>query len=84
MKNHVIKFVSDLWQVGVSSNTTDSHDITELMLKVALECFTRKVIIKCVNTYGTLIYYHWIMIFLHLRTKDLKFEHLTMMSGEIS
>jgi hypothetical protein len=41
----VIKFVSDLWQVGgflqvllVSfSNKTDCHDITEILLKVALK-----------------------------------------------
>jgi hypothetical protein len=39
----VIKFVSDLWQVGgfleghpvSSTNKTDRHDITEILLKVA-------------------------------------------------
>ena len=40
----MIKFVSDLQQIGVffpgplfsSTNKTDSHDITEILLKVAL------------------------------------------------
>jgi hypothetical protein len=40
----VIKFVSDLWQVGgfspgpplSSTNKTDHHDITEILLKVVL------------------------------------------------
>jgi hypothetical protein len=40
----VIKFVSDLWQVGgflwvspvSSTNKTDRHDITAILLKVAL------------------------------------------------
>jgi hypothetical protein len=40
----VIKFVGDLWQVGdflrvsavSSTNKTDRHDITEILLKVAL------------------------------------------------
>ena len=45
MQNYVIKFVSDLRQVGLwfspgtpvySSNKTDRHDITEILLKVAL------------------------------------------------
>jgi hypothetical protein len=44
----VIKFVSDLWQVGgfalstaVSSiNKTDRHDIAEILLKVALDTIT--------------------------------------------
>ena len=44
IQHYVIKFVSDLWQVGgfllgtpVSSiNKTDRHDTTEILLKVAL------------------------------------------------
>jgi hypothetical protein len=45
MQHYVIKFVSDLRQVGLwfspgtpvySSNKTDRHDITEILLKVAL------------------------------------------------
>ena len=45
MQHYVIKFVSDLRQVGrwfspgtpvSSSNKTDRHDITEILLKVAL------------------------------------------------
>ena len=42
-QHYVIKFVSDLWQVGgfleghpvSSTNKTDRHDITEILLKVA-------------------------------------------------
>jgi hypothetical protein len=45
---YVIKFVSDLWQVGVffrgtlvsSTNRTNCHDITEILLKVALNTIT--------------------------------------------
>jgi hypothetical protein len=44
LQHHVIKFVSDLRQVGgflrvhpvSSTNKTERHDITELLLKVAL------------------------------------------------
>jgi len=44
MQHYVIKFVSDLWQVSgflwillvSSTNKTDSHDITEILLKLAL------------------------------------------------
>ena len=44
IQHYVIKFVSDLRQVSVfstgtpvsSTNKTDSHDITEILLKVAL------------------------------------------------
>jgi hypothetical protein len=44
MQHYVIKFVSDLWQVGgcilgtpvSSTNKTDRHDITEILLKVVL------------------------------------------------
>jgi gamma-glutamylcyclotransferase (GGCT)/AIG2-like uncharacterized protein YtfP len=41
IQHHVIKFVSDLRQVGCflrvsSTNKTDRHDITEILLKVAL------------------------------------------------
>jgi hypothetical protein len=43
IQHYVIKFVSDLWQIGgfllvllFPPNKTDSHDITDLLLKVAL------------------------------------------------
>jgi hypothetical protein len=41
VQHYVIKFVSNLWQVGVhtpvsSTNKTDRHDITEILLIVAL------------------------------------------------
>jgi hypothetical protein len=46
MQNYVIKFVTDLRQIGgflripdtpvFSTNKTDSHDIAEILLKVAL------------------------------------------------
>jgi hypothetical protein len=43
---YVIKFVRDLWQGGgflwviSSTNKTDHHDITEILLKVALNTIT--------------------------------------------
>ena len=47
MQHYVIKFVSDLRQVVIfsgysdsSTNKTDRHDITEIMLKVALNTIT--------------------------------------------
>jgi len=44
IQHYVIKFVSDLWQVGgfpwVSINKTDCHNITEILLKVALNIIT--------------------------------------------
>jgi hypothetical protein len=48
IQNYAIKFVSDLWQVGgflrvlrvSSTNKTDRHDITEILLKVALNTIT--------------------------------------------
>jgi hypothetical protein len=48
IKHYVIKFVSDLRQVGSfllgtpvsSTNKTDCHDITEILLKVALNIIT--------------------------------------------
>jgi len=39
IQHYVIKFVSDLQQVGTpvsSTNKTDRHDITEILFKVAL------------------------------------------------
>jgi hypothetical protein len=46
-KNYVIKFVSNLGQVGgflgtpvSSTNTNDCHDIAEILLKVALNTIT--------------------------------------------
>ena len=48
IQHYVIKFVSDLWQVGgfllssplSSTNKTDCHDITEILLQVALNTIT--------------------------------------------
>jgi hypothetical protein len=46
IQNYVIKFVSDLQQVGgfirvlQYTNKTDRHDITEILLKVALNTIT--------------------------------------------
>ena len=55
IQDYVIKFVSDLRQVGgfppglpvSSTNKTDRHDITEILLKVALNIITplHKVVI---------------------------------------
>jgi len=40
IQHYVLKFVSDLWQIGgtpvSSTNKTDLHDIAEILLKVAL------------------------------------------------
>jgi hypothetical protein len=46
---NIIKFVSDLWQVGgflrfPSPKKTDCHDITEILLKVALNTITLTLI----------------------------------------
>ena len=45
MQHYVMKFVSDLRQVSPgtpvsSTNKTDHHDITEILLKVALNTIT--------------------------------------------
>ena len=52
VQHYVIKFVSDLRQVGsflrvlwfYSTNKTDSHDIAEILLKVALSTIKKKFI----------------------------------------
>jgi hypothetical protein len=48
IQHYVIKFVSDLWQVGwffwtlvSSTNKTDRHDITKILLKVVLNTITQ-------------------------------------------
>jgi hypothetical protein len=62
MQHYVIKFVSNLLQVGGFlgvlrySNKTDRHDITEILLKVALNTitFTRTkihTVIRFLDTY---------------------------------
>jgi hypothetical protein len=62
---YVIKFVSDLWQVGgflrvtpvSSTNKTGRHDITEILLKVALNIIKqtnkqyKKIIVCLFNSY---------------------------------
>jgi hypothetical protein len=54
----VIKFVSDLWQVGgflwdlrfvSSTNKTDRHDITEILLNVALNTLTLTMYISLIS-----------------------------------
>jgi hypothetical protein len=60
IQHYVIKFVSDLRQVGgflqVLTNKTDCHDLTEILLKVALNTINlnqtstvkmKKVVKKC-------------------------------------
>jgi hypothetical protein len=39
IQHYVIKFVSDLWEV-FSINKTDRHEITQMVLKVALNTIT--------------------------------------------
>jgi len=49
IQHYVIKFVSDLRQVGgflwfnYSTNKTDHHDITEILLKVTLNTINQKL-----------------------------------------
>ena len=53
IKYYVIKFVSDMWQIGglflgilvSSTNKTDHHDITEILLKVVLNTIKQSSII---------------------------------------
>jgi hypothetical protein len=85
IQHYVIKFVSDLWQVSgflrilpfVSTSKTYRHDITEIMLKVALSTIN---LTPCVNsTYKMKVLYYYFfsvsrssMLFLNIRTKLLK------------
>jgi len=53
IQHYVIKFVSDLWQVGRFhriTNKTDLHDTTEILLKVVLNTLTL-TISQSTNTY---------------------------------
>ena len=57
-QHYVIKFVSDLWQVGVfskysisSTNKTDRQNITEILVKVALNTITHNPIINMFRSY---------------------------------
>jgi hypothetical protein len=52
IQQYVMKFVSDLWQVGgfsgysgFPSNKTDRHDTTEIFLKVALNTITLTLVL---------------------------------------
>jgi len=52
VQHYLIKFVSDLRQVGgflgvSSTNNADRHDVTELMLKVALNTVKRNQSTSC-------------------------------------
>jgi hypothetical protein len=52
VQHYVIKFVSGLWfSPGSSINKTDRHDITEILLKVAL------------NTITLILTYEWMFVF---------------------
>ena len=47
IQHYVIKFISNLWQVSdflwfFFTNKTDCHDITEILLKVALNTINNK------------------------------------------
>jgi len=48
MQHYVIKFVSDLREMGVfsgySNKETDGHDITEILLKVVLDTTTHNLL----------------------------------------
>ena len=52
IQHYLIKFDSDLWQVGgfprllrfvSSTNKADNHDMTEILLKVALNTIARNI-----------------------------------------
>jgi hypothetical protein len=51
IQHYVIKYVSDLWQVNgfllvlryFSTNKTDHHDITEILLKVPLNTINQPI-----------------------------------------
>ena len=67
--HYVIKFVSDLRQVGEFSlstpvsptNKTDRHDITEILLKVALNTISLKLMQKELAYYFSHIWENWCM-----------------------
>jgi hypothetical protein len=69
----VIKFVSDLRQVGgflrVSSiNKTDCQDITEILLKVALNIITLTLIIidsAALVVFALFCFYFWFVCCMH-------------------
>ena len=42
IQHYVIKFVSNLWQV-LSTNKTDCHDLTEILLKVVLNTINQAI-----------------------------------------
>ena len=50
IQHYVIKFLSDMRQAAVfsvySTNKTDSHDITEILLRVVLNTITLALILK--------------------------------------
>jgi hypothetical protein len=50
IQHYVIKFLSDMRQVGVfsvySTNKTNRHDITEILLRVVLNTITLTLILK--------------------------------------
>ena len=57
MQHYVIKFVSDLWfSPGTpvsSTNKTDRHNITEILLKVALNTITLTLYLRtCFKIYA--------------------------------
>ena len=58
IKHHVIKFVCDLPQVGSSqvssTNKTDSHDITAILLNVELSTITLTLKIQCTSPLNVL------------------------------
>jgi hypothetical protein len=58
IKHHVIKLVCDLPQVGSSqvssTNKTDSHDITAILLNVELSTITLTLKIQCTSPLNVL------------------------------
>ena len=73
VQHYVIQFASDLWQVGgflqFSTNKTDHHDITEILLKVAVNTIKQTIWFLCtphdicalhlISIHLISIYYNW-------------------------
>ena len=66
----MIKFVSDLWQVGgfsmgtpvSSTNKTDRHEITEILLKVALNTLNHNLAYTLYSAVYTYTLHHTVYI----------------------
>ena len=72
MQHYVIKFVSDLWQVGGFLQyppLSDCHNIFEILLKVPLNTITLTLLmsIKILNYYYLKYKYYYIILLLQIK-----------------